>query len=91
MPLFIYKNPQKFESNLKLPKRCFESLAQSKENRIVVYNQGCLPNEVITNVLKSYGVSPIILGNGSNVGIPKARQTCFQYIWEHYSEIEYIF
>jgi len=90
MPLFIHKNPHEFESNLKLAKRCFESLAQSKENRIVVYNQGCLPNEVITNMLKSYGVSPIILGNGSNVGIPKARQTCFQYIWDQYPEIEFI-
>ncbi|YCA41909.1 hypothetical protein M1E11_13880 [Bacillus sp. JZ8] len=86
MPLLLFDT----ECNFNMMKECFESLGKSSENTVVLYNQGYMENEVLRNKLINYGISPIILGEGQNIGIAQARQLCFSYIWEHYPDVHYI-
>lgn len=74
----------------KMAKACFESLRASKEQLVVLYNQGHVSNDDLQALLSSCGLAAVILGDGENVGIAQARQTCFEYIWGNYREVEYI-
>lgn len=55
----------------------------------VFYNQGCLSNDQLNTVLQNYNIKFHIIGNGVNVGIPKARQEIFQFVWSNYPNIPY--
>ncbi|MBJ9993538.1 hypothetical protein [Paenibacillus sp. S28] len=77
-------------ADLSMATACFESLRSSEDQHIVLYNQGCLSNENLRALLSECGLSPVILGHGENIGIAEARQTCFEYIWKHHRNVEYI-
>ncbi|OPA73070.1 hypothetical protein BVG16_30870 [Paenibacillus selenitireducens] len=89
MPLLI-RGEFSYEDDLRMAKTCFESLRASEDCLVVLYNQGCLCNDDLRGILTSYGLSAVILGHGENIGIARARQTCFEYIWEHCGDVEYI-
>lgn len=57
---------------------------------LILFNQGVMPNEELLPILKSVNLHSIILGKGVNVGIPRGRQNCFEYIWTAYPNIAYI-
>ncbi|WP_164545609.1 hypothetical protein [Paenibacillus albus] len=88
MPFFI--RPEYKEHDLKLMEACFVSLSYTADTYVVLYNQGCLSEQEIQELLKPYSLNVIILGEGQNVGIPKARQRCFEYIWENFPDVPYI-
>ncbi|RTE00421.1 glycosyltransferase [Paenibacillus whitsoniae] len=89
MPLLI-RGDSSYNEDLRMAKNCFESLQSSDDNFVVIYNQGCLSNDELNHLLSSFQLPSVILGNGTNVGIAKARQTCFEYIWNHFKEVHYI-
>ncbi|MBP1990857.1 hypothetical protein [Paenibacillus eucommiae] len=89
MPLLI-RDEASLAEDLIMAKQCFQSLLASEDHLVVIYNQGCLSNEEWQNILSAIGLSAVILGNGENIGIAQARQACFQYIWDHHSEVDYI-
>ncbi|SKC84200.1 hypothetical protein [Maledivibacter halophilus] len=90
LPFFI-RNDEKYCSyDLDLAHRCFSSLQLSDDVLVVLYNQGCLTNDEIEDFLSNYRIRTIMIGNGENIGIAKARQLCFEYIWENYSEVPFI-
>ncbi|WP_211745662.1 hypothetical protein [Paenibacillus sp. Marseille-Q4541] len=88
MPLLI--RGELSDNDVSMVIRCFESLRLSEDCFVVLYNQGGLNNEQVASMLRSCGVPGVVLGAGENVGIARARQTCFEYIWEHHNEAEYI-
>ncbi len=88
LPLWI--NESERNSNIDMMKRCFKSLEKSSENTIVIYNQGCFDNDELTVLLSPFNIKSIIIGEGINIGIAKARQLCFEYIWEYYPDVQYI-
>ncbi|MDQ0268280.1 hypothetical protein [Cytobacillus purgationiresistens] len=88
IPLLI--RPEFLIDDLEMAKRCFETLQPTKGNPVVLYNQGGLNNDEIRELFPPSESSVVILGNGENVGIAQARQNCFDYIWEHYEDVEYI-
>ncbi|SDW04373.1 hypothetical protein [Paenibacillus sp. CF384] len=88
MPFFIRTDNKDYD--LKLMETCFESLSYSKNGCVVLYNQGCLGEQEIEKLLASYSLNVIVLGEGKNVGIPKARQRCFEYIWANFPEVPFI-
>lgn len=78
------------ESDIDMLAACLDSLNTSDQCLVVIYNQGCLTNKELNGLLDSHGISAILLGQGDNIGIAQARQTCFEYIWNHYSDIDFI-
>ncbi|MGO4790974.1 hypothetical protein AB4124_26555 [Paenibacillus sp. 2KB_20] len=78
------------DDDLSMARACFESLRSSEDHLVVLYNQGCLSNDNLRALLTSCGLSAVILGDGENIGIARARQTCFEYIWKHHRDVEYI-
>ncbi|WP_152393326.1 hypothetical protein [Paenibacillus guangzhouensis] len=89
LPLLI-RGEFSYDDDLRMAKTCFESLRMSDDCLVVVYNQGCFSNEDLREILTSYDLQAVILGHGENVGIAQGRQTCFEYIWEHHGDVEYI-
>ncbi|WP_434564556.1 glycosyltransferase [Thermoanaerobacterium thermosaccharolyticum] len=79
-----------FDLDITMASNCFNSLQDSEDNMIIIYNQGVLNNEELRQFLLGFNINAIILGNGTNIGIPKARQLCFEYIWDNYSDIQFI-
>lgn len=79
-----------FEEDLIMAGKCFETLSFSEENTVVIYNQGFLSNDELEGFLAPYNINYHILGDGFNIGIPQARQTCFEYIWDVYPDVPYI-
>lgn len=67
------------DNDLSMAKACFESLRSSEDHLVVLYNHGCLSNDNLRELLTSCGLSTVILGHGENIGIARARQTCFEY------------
>jgi 2-polyprenyl-3-methyl-5-hydroxy-6-metoxy-1,4-benzoquinol methylase/GT2 family glycosyltransferase len=69
---------------------CLSSLRGSKNQLVIIYNQGCMSNHEWKVLLSSLDIPAVILGNGENVGIAQARQACFEYIWDKYSYVTYV-
>jgi hypothetical protein len=88
MPLWINENG--YDTDFQMLERCFKSLGCSKHDTIVIYNQGCINNDKLLHLISSYITKAIIIGEGTNIGIARARQCCFEYIWKHYPETRYI-
>lgn len=89
MPLLIRSEPLNIE-DITMVSACFESLALSDDSLVVIYNQGGLSNDQLALMCDTFKLPAVILGHGENVGIARARQSCFEYIWTHYSDSEYI-
>lgn len=90
LPFFIREEHPCREQDLKLAENCLSSLQQSGNTVIVIYNQGCLKEDNLRDFLSFFKIYPIILGDGHNVGIARARQICFEYIWQNYPEVPFI-
>lgn len=90
LTFFVRESSPYREYDMKMVQDCFFSLQQSEEKVIVIYNQGCLTNSEIRELLVPYHVNPIIIGDGGNIGIAQARQACFEYIWNNFSEVPFI-
>ncbi|WP_432401150.1 hypothetical protein [Wukongibacter sp. M2B1] len=90
LPFFVREEPNFYKYDLKLASDCFSSLERSDDITVIIYNQGCLRKDKLLDFLSSYRVKAIILGDGKNVGIAKARQMCFEYIWSNYAEVPFI-
>lgn len=89
MPLMI-RSGSSYNNDLSMTISCLQSLTTSEDNRVVIYNQGCLTNGELNTILAARGILSTILGHGTNVGIAQARQSCFEYIWDQYKEVQYI-
>lgn len=64
--------------------------AQGDDDTIfILYNQGGLSNDELAGFLENYDIKYEIIGEGKNVGIPKARQSVFEYVWANYPDIPY--
>ncbi|WP_235613081.1 hypothetical protein [Paenibacillus sp. LC231] len=88
MPLFIRESSR--EHDLDMASLALGSLQRSQDHVTVLFNQGCLTNEELHGWLQTQGISAMIRGNGTNIGIAAARQACFEFIWEHFPQIEYL-
>lgn len=79
------------DRDLNMMATALTTLAQSDPGGLLVlFNQGLMQNEELLPILKSVNLHSIILGKGVNVGIPRSRQSCFEYIWTAYPDISYI-
>lgn len=88
LPLLIRSENR--EADIAMTFECLRSLALSQDRHVVIYNQGSMSFEEIESLVYRSGVSADILGTGSNDGIAKARQICFDYIGRQYPDIPYI-
>ncbi|WP_212031170.1 hypothetical protein [Cytobacillus depressus] len=79
-----------YEEDLIMAGKCFETLSRSDENTVVIYNKGSLDNATLKEFLNPFNIKYHILGDGRNIGIPQARQKCFEYVWGKYPETPYI-
>lgn len=81
----------KDESDVAMAEVCLASLGASDALApVVVYNQGRLANSEVKSLFNRHGLVAIILGHGENVGIPQARQACFNYIWGNLPGIDFV-
>jgi hypothetical protein len=79
------------DTDLQMADECFRSLeAVNAEGVLVLFNQGCLSNPQIDSLMKNYRIPYILLGQGENIGIPAARQACFEYVWKNLPGIAYV-
>lgn len=80
------------ESDRRMADACLKSLAHSDggEHPVVAYNQGRMTNEEVQGFFQSKGLRAVILGDGENIGIPGARQACFEFIWQHHPDTQLI-
>jgi len=86
MPFMILK-----ENELKMAENCLKSFAEANANEpLVLYNQGYLTNNELIDFINQFKLNFIILGEGRNIGIPAARQSCFEYIWNNIPSTKYI-
>ena len=69
---------------------CLKSLEKSTYKTVVVYNQGALTDDKVKEELAAFNLDIHTIGDGVNVGTAAGRQKCFEYIWEHFSDTEYI-
>lgn len=88
--LYISKDSNYYENDLKLARDCFESLTYSDDVCLFVYNQGDLTVDEINGLIGPYNLEYHILGSGENVGIPKAKYIIVNHILNNFPEIEYI-
>jgi len=86
MPFMILK-----ENELQMAENCLYSFAEANANEpLVLYNQGYLTNNELIDFINQFKLKFIILGEGRNIGIPAARQNCFEYIWNNIPNTKYI-
>lgn len=87
--LFLLRQKNTSE-DIDLAKENLKSLEKSSYSTLVVYNQGPMSNEELEDFLHQFDLHCIIIGEGINVGITAGRQSCFQYIWDHYPDTGFI-
>lgn len=88
--LLFMAREEYLEQDLVMAGKSFETLSLSEENSVVIYNQGCLNNDQLEDFLKSFNLDYRIIGDGYNIGIPQARQKCFEYVWANYDDVPFI-
>ena len=88
LPLFIRRDA--LEQDMEMVVACLRSLSASAQRQVVIYNQGCLTHAELESIALDCGIEAHILGSEYNVGIARARQACFQYVWKEYPATEYI-
>jgi hypothetical protein len=87
--LFLFR-PDLYAMDIAMAQACLRSLEASAYKKVVVYNQGFLSNEQVTEFLSAYDLDCVVIGGGTNAGTAIGRQSCFQHIWEHEPDTEYI-
>lgn len=87
--LFLLRE-NRVNEDLLLAQKCLKSLEKSTYKTVLVYNQGFWSNEELLNYLKAFNLHFIIVGNGINVGTVLGRQSCFEKIWQEYTEASFI-
>jgi hypothetical protein len=87
--LFLHREDREEEDRL-LTANCLKSLEKSTYKTIIVYNQGAMTNDKLNEELATFDLDIHIIGDGVNVGTAAGRQKCFEYIWEHMPDTEYI-
>lgn len=79
------------KNDIKMADECFESLRNSDPQCVIVlFNQGFMSNAELKKYLRKYEIEFHILGEGHNVGIPYARESCMTYIWKNFQECKFI-
>lgn len=79
------------EADLHMADLCLESLIVSDgAGPVVVYNQGAMSNREVDAYFRSKGLESVIIGDGNNDGIPVARQSCFQVVWNKFADIQFV-
>jgi len=76
--------------DLEMAKKCLQSLEKSTYKTVVIYNQGVLSNEQVNKFLSNFDIEFILIGDKANTGTVVGRQSCFEYIWKHKPETEFI-
>lgn len=87
--LFMLRREQEAQDR-QLATECLRSLEASRYKTLVVYNQGDWSREEMEAFLSQFSLQCYIIGEGKNVGTVVGRQSCFEYIWEHWPQTEYI-
>lgn len=86
LPFFILN-----DNDITMARQCLSSLVgNGRPSHLVTYNQGELSNELVAEFLDAFEMPYTIIGEGSNVGIPIARQRCFEHVWQHMPHVEYV-
>lgn len=88
--LLLLFREEYLEEDKELATKCLYSLENTTYKTIIVYNQGCLSNKELYLFLNNFNLNFYIMGEAINVGIPRARQYCFEYIWQNYPHATYI-
>ncbi|MEY8001761.1 methyltransferase domain-containing protein [Clostridium sp. Mt-5] len=88
MPFFI--NKENYGEEINMASQCLKSLSYSKDVNILIFNQGCLSNKELEEILKKFNFNYKIIGISENVGITLSRYIGFRYIIENYSDINYV-
>lgn len=89
IPAFIRSEDQYTKTDLIMLGNVLSTVQSDNDAIFIFYNQGCLNNYELESFLNNYDINYKIIGEGENVGIPKARQEVFQYVWDNYPEIPY--
>lgn len=89
--LLLFMRPEVLYEDLTRVESCLNSLQTSQYKEVVIYNQGPLSNHQLGSYLQKYsGLKIQIIGDGTNVGIVRGRQACFENVWAHYPHATYI-
>ena len=89
--LLFFLRKDYYREDMIRAERLMASLEKGAYKDIVVYNQGPLTNDELGDYLKKFkSIRCTIIGAGENVGIVRARQCCFEYIWTQWTEIKYV-
>lgn len=88
--LLFFVRADHYADDLLLTEKCLKSLSTGTYKKVVIYNQGCISNDELRNILDQYDLEYYILGKGINIGIVAGRQNCFQYIWSNLPNTKYI-
>lgn len=87
--LFLFRE-NRLEEDKALAAACLKSLEKSRYKTVIIYNQGFLTNDELTDFLSDFKLICIVIGNSQNVGTVVGRQSCFEYIWKNYPDTEFI-
>lgn len=87
--LYLYREDRAAEDS-NMTAACLKSLEKSTYNTVVIYNQGTKSNDELMEELKAFRLDVHVIGDGVNVGTAMGRQKCFEYIWTHMPDTEYI-
>lgn len=77
-------------NDLGMADKCFKSLQSTPDSHVVLFNQGYMSNNELADYLAKFNLKFSILGGARNEGIPAARQSCLNYIWENIPECRFI-
>ncbi len=87
--LYLYREDRAAEDGI-MTAVCLKSLEKSTYNTVVIYNQGAKSNDALKEELKLLKLDIHVIGDGVNVGTAMGRQKCFEYIWAHMPDTEFI-
>jgi adhesin HecA-like repeat protein len=87
--LFLVRENQQAE-DLAMARALLDSLEKSTCRTVIVYNQGYFTNDALAEYLSGFALDTHVIGDGTNAGIPAGRQSCFNFIWSHFPDTEYI-
>lgn len=87
--LFLIRKDHLTEDK-KTAELCLRSMEKSSYRTLVVYNQGFWSNEEAASFLSDFQLNCIVIGGAQNVGTVIGRQSCFEYIWNHEPDTQYI-
>lgn len=88
--LLFFIREKSLEHDLDMIGRCLKSLEKSTYTTVVVFNQGCLSNEELSEYLKIFSLNCIVIGNAENKGTVVGRQSCFEYVYRHFPEAVFV-